>query len=128
MATRKRARTDAGEFKPDDPATPEINEAYTGDADPVLNMSVDSLAAFMEIAQPDRERLGRALELAKEAAAAATGRPISDVEPHNIRHGIHMLASQLLIKDQLAVAPSGAEIPGVVRYLWRSADAGLQSL
>lgn len=128
MATRKRARNDAGEFKPDDPATPEVNEAYTDDAGPVLNMSVDSLAAFMEIAQPDRERLGRALELAKEAAAAAIGRPISDAEPHGIRHGIHMLASQLLIKDQLAAMPAGAEIPGVVRYLWRSSDAGLQSL
>ena len=128
MATRKRARTDAGEFKPDDPATPEVNEAYTADADPVLNMSVDSLAVFMEIAQPDRERLGRALELASTAAASVLGRCVRDAEPHGVRHGVHMLASQLLLKDQLAVAPSGAEIPGVVRYLWRSADAGLQSL
>lgn len=122
--TRKRARTDEGQFQADDPATPERNEAYVQD----LPLDVDSLAAFMEIAQPDRERLGRALELAKEAAAAATGRPISDAEPHGIRHGIHMLASQLLIKDQLGAMPAGAEIPGVVRYLWRSADAGLQSL
>jgi len=35
-----------------------------------------------------------------------------------------MLASQLLIKDALEAAPVGAEIPGVVRYLWKTADAG----
>jgi hypothetical protein len=35
-----------------------------------------------------------------------------------------MLAAQLLIKDQLDAAPHGAEIPGVVRYLWKTADAG----
>lgn len=122
--TRKRARNDAGEFKADDPVTPDINEAYVDDAGPVLNMSVDSLAAFMEITQPDRERLGRALELAKEAAASAIGRLIQDAEPHGIRHGIHMLASQLLIKDSLEAAPAGAEIPGVIRYLWQAADAG----
>jgi hypothetical protein len=78
----------------------------------------------MEIEQPDRERLGLALELAKEAAQSVTGRPIGDAASHGIRHGVHMLASQLLIKDQLEAAPQGAEIPGVVRYLWKTADAG----
>lgn len=86
-----------------------------------LPVDVDSLAAFMEIKQPDRERLGRALELAKEAALAVTGRPVGERATHNIRHGVHMLASQLLIKDQLGAAPAGAEIPGVVRYLWKAA-------
>lgn len=118
MATpRKRARTDAGQFKADDPTTIERNEAYVAE----LSLNVDSLAAFMEINQPDRERLRRALELAKEAALAVTGRPVGESANHNIRHGVHMLASQLLIKDQLDAAPTGTEIPGVVRYLWKTA-------
>jgi hypothetical protein len=32
-----------------------------------------------------------------------------------------MLAAQLLIKDQLEATPQGVEIPGVVRYLWKTA-------
>jgi len=118
--TRKRARTDEGKFQADDPATPAINEAFALD----LPLTVDSLAAFMEIEQPDRTRLALALDLAKEAALAATGQPVGDAAPHGIRHGVHMLASQLLIKDALEAAPTGAEIPGVVRYLWQAADAG----
>lgn len=115
--TRKRARTDAGRFQADDRTTPERNEAYVQD----LPLDVDSLAAFMEIEQPDRTRLDQALELASTAAAAVLGRPVRAVEPHSVRHGVHMLASQLLIKDQLDAAPSGVEVPAVVRYLWKSA-------
>jgi hypothetical protein len=118
--TRKRARTDDGKFKGDDPVTPERNEAYVQD----LPLTVDSLAAFMEIEQPDRARLGLALDLAKEAALAVTGRPVGETASHGVRHGVHMLAAQLLIKDQLEAAPQGADIPGVVRYLWKTADAG----
>jgi hypothetical protein len=118
MATpRKRARTAAGQFQADDPATPESNEAYSQD----LPLDVASLAAFMEIEQPDRERLGLALELAKQAARSATGQPVGDIVSHGIRHGVHMLAAQLLIKDQLEATPQGVEIPGVVRYLWKTA-------
>ncbi len=91
---------------------------------PEQALGIDSLAAFMEIEQPDRERLGRALELAKEAAQSVTGRPVGDTATHGIRHGIYMLAAQMLIKDRLDAAPQGAEIPGVVRYLWKTADAG----
>lgn len=91
---------------------------------PEQAVTVDSLAAFMDIEQPDRERLGLALQLAKEAALAVTGRPVGDAASHGIRHGVHMLAAQLLIKDQLEAAPQGPEIPGVVRYLWKTADAG----
>lgn len=117
-ATRKtRARTTAGQFQGDDPATPERNEAYVQD----LPLDVASLAAFMEIEQPDRARLGQALELAIAAAVATIGRPLREAEPHPIRHGVHMLASQLLLKDALEAAPEGAEIPGVVRYLWKTA-------
>lgn len=98
--TRKRARSDESETD--------------------LPLNIDSLAAFMEIEQPDRARLGQALDLARAAAAATIGRSMRDAEPHGIRHGIHMLASELLIKDQLEAAPVGAEIPGVVRYLWKA--------
>lgn len=115
--TRKRARTTEGQFQADDPATPEQNEAYVQD----LPLDVDSLAAFMEIEQPDRERLGLALELASTAATNTIGRPIRAAEPHGIRHGVHMLAAQMLLKDALEEAPQGAEIPGVVRYLWKTA-------
>jgi hypothetical protein len=115
--TRKRARTDDGQFKADDPTTSDRNEAYVQD----LPLDIDSLAAFMDIEQPDRERLGRALDLAKEAALAATGQPVGDAAGHGIRHGVHMLAAQLLLKDQLEAAPAGADIPGVVRYLWKTA-------
>lgn len=86
-----------------------------------LPLDVDSLAAFMEIEQPDRARLGQALELAKAAALAITGQPIGATAPHGIRHGVHMLAAELLIKDALDVTPEGIEIPAVVRYLWKTA-------
>lgn len=86
-----------------------------------LPLDVDSLAAFMEIEQPDRERLGRALELASTAAANYIGRPIRDAESHGVRHGVHMLAAELLLKDALEDAPAGVEIPGVVRALWKTA-------
>jgi hypothetical protein len=119
MATRKRARTSAGHFQAGEPSTPERNEAYAQD----LPLNVDSLAAFMSLEQPDRARLQQSLDLASQAAAAYIGRPITGNEPHGIRHGIHMLAAQLLIKDRLDAAPQGAEIPGVVRYLWKTANA-----
>ena len=92
-------------------------------AAPDQAVSIDSLAAFMAIEQPDRDRLGLALNLAKDAALSVTGQPVGDTASHGIRHGVHMLAAQLLIKDQLDATPQGAEIPGVIRYLWKAADA-----
>ena len=118
--TRKRARNDDGEFKPDDPATPAVNEAYEP-AVPALPLNVASLAAFMEVEHPDHERLGKALELAAAAAAATIGRPLLVAEPHAIRHGVHMLAAELLLKDALAAVPDAAEIPAVVRAFWKQA-------
>lgn len=123
MATtrpRKRARTDDGQFKPDDLATPQ-NEAYELTAPTELPLDVASLAAFMEIEQPDRERLGKALELATTAAAATIGRTLRAAEPHLIRHGVHMLASQLLLKDALDAVPDAPDIPAVVRAFWKQA-------
>ena len=74
-------------------------------------LDVDSLAAFMGIDQPDRDRLGHALELATAAAKTITGQIIGDMEPHGIRHGVHMLASELLIRDQLEDIPEPSAIP-----------------
>lgn len=116
--TRKRARNDDGEFKPDDPATPAVNEAYEP-AVPALPLNVASLAAFMQVEHPDRDRLGKALQLASAAAAATIGRPLLEAELHPVRHGVHLLAAELLLKDALETVPEGVEIPAVVRAFWR---------
>lgn len=121
MATRKRARDDDGQFKADDPATA-INEAFEVEQE----LSVDSLAAFIADEKPDRQRLEQALALAKEAALAFTGEAVADTAPHAIRHGVHLLAAQLLITNQLETAPAEVNIPLVVRYFWRLSDAGRQ--
>lgn len=120
MATRKRAHKPDGTFSPDDPSTPHINEAYQQPASPDMPISVDSLAAFMRIDHPDRQRLDTALTLARTAAEQSIGRPIRSAEPHAIRHGIHLLSSHLLLLDTLSEVPPPSEIPLVVRGLWRS--------
>lgn len=122
MATRKRARNDEGQFQADDPATPAVNEAFEHEQ----GVSVDSLAAFVGAEQPDRERLQKALDLAKAAAATVTGSPVGDTASHPVRQGIHLLAAQLLITGQLDAEPQDEQIPLVVRYYWRLADAGRQ--
>ena len=94
--------------------------------EPAQALSVDSLAEFLGDAQPDRDRLEQALTLAREAAEAFTGAAVADTAPHPIRHGVHMLAAQLLINNQLDAAPATDAIPLVVRYFWRTADAGRQ--
>lgn len=90
---------------------------------PLQTLNVDSLAAFMGIEQPDRDRLEHALDLAIAAGESVTGRLIGDMAPHGVRHGVHLLAAELLIKDQLDDIPDPAAIPLVVRYLWQSANA-----
>lgn len=122
MATRKRARDDDGQFKADDPATEAVNEAFEIEQD----LNVDSLAAFIGDDKPDRKRLDRALARAREAAETFIGEPVGDTAPHAIRQGVHLLAAQLLITDQLDAAPSEESIPLLVRYYWRLADAGRQ--
>lgn len=127
MATRKRARTDEGQFKADNPETSNTNEAFAP-ATADLPLTVASLAEFLGDQQPDRERLAQALTLARAAAEASTGAAVADAAPHPIRHGVHMLAAHLLITDQLQDQPTGEQIPLVVRALWRQADAGHQSI
>lgn len=127
MATRKRAHKPDGTFSPDDPSTPHTNEAYQQPASPDLPISVDSLAAFMRIDHPDRQRLDTALTLARTAAERFIGRPIRKAEPHSIRHGIHLLSAHLLVLDQLQEVPTTTEIPLTVRGFWR-ANAGHQPI
>lgn len=106
MATRKRART----------------------APPTLPVSIDTLAAFIGDEQPNRDRLEQALALATAAAEAFTGQPVGETAPHAIRQGINLLASQLLITDQLEKPPADADISIVVRAFWRQPDAGHQQV
>lgn len=116
MTQRKRAQNDLGHFTADDPSTPDLNEAYEP---ALLPLDVESLAAFLQIEHPDRQRLATALDLASQAAAATIHRPITPQEPHAIRHGVHMLASQLLLADRLQEIPT--TIPLVIRALWAQA-------
>ena len=91
-------------------------------------VTVDSLAAFIGDQQPDRDRLEQALTLAKDAALNFTGVAVADTAPHPIRQGIFMLAAKLLITNQLEESPATDAIPLVVRYFWRAAGAGRQSV
>ena len=94
-------------------------------ASPLPALSVDSLADFLSIEHPDRDRLWRALDIAITAAQDYTGEAVTpEALPHPIRHGIHMLAAQLLVTDRLEQVPAQAEIPAIVRGLWRHASAG----
>lgn len=119
MATRKRARTDDGQFKADDPVTPQ-NEAFEP---PTFPITVDTLAAFIGDEQPDPDLLQQALALATAAAETVTGNPVGDAAPHAICHGIHLLAAHLLITNELDAQPTQSAIPLVVRALWRQPDA-----
>lgn len=92
---------------------------------PLLPVSVDTLADFLAIEHPDRERLGRGIDIAITAATSFIGEPVApDALPHTIRHGIHILAAQLLLADQLERVPAREEIPAVIRALWSHANAG----
>jgi hypothetical protein len=94
-------------------------------AAPLLALSVDSLADFLAIEHPDRDRLSRGLDIAIMAAQDYLGEPITpEALPNPIRHGIHMLAAQLLVTDRLEQVPAQAEIPAVIRALWSHANAG----
>ena len=112
--TRKRARTDAGTFQADEPATPAVNEAW------VVADAAD-LAAFMELEQPDEPKLARALELSKAAAAEFMGQPVPERMRHELRQGIRLLAAQLLLKDALDRPLEPEQIPLVARYYFRLA-------
>jgi hypothetical protein len=86
------------------------------------------LAEFIGDQQPDRDRLEQALTIAKDAAFNFTGIAVGDTAPHPIRQGILMLAAKLLITKQLDESPATDTIPLVVRYFWRAAGAGRQSV
>lgn len=116
MTTRKRTRTTAGQFKGDDPATPEVNEAW---------VTAASLAEYIGI-EGDPARLDRAIHLASEAAATELGMPALPADlSHPVAQAVKLLATKLLITDQLEITPSGNDIPLVVRYYLKVA-AGAQ--
>ena len=96
--------------------------------EPAQAVSINSLAEFIGDQQPDRDRLEKALTLAKDAALNFTGTAVGDTAPHPIRQGIFMLAAKLLITNQLEESPATDTIPLVVRYFWRAAGAGSQSV
>jgi hypothetical protein len=97
-------------------------------SEPTQGVTVDSLAEFIGDQQPDRDRLEQALTIAKDAAFNFTGIAVGDTAPHPIRQGILMLAAKLLITNQLEESPATDTIPLVVRYFWRAAGAGRQSV
>lgn len=123
MATRKRARTSSGQFQGDDASTPAVNEAWVNVA-PDQPVTVDTLASFVGSQKPDRDRMAQALELAREAAEAFTGKPVPEQMSHPMRQGVQLLASRLLLTGQLDSPVPLDEIPLVVRYYWRLAGAG----
>lgn len=105
--TRKRARSTAGQFKADDPSTPDVNEAW---------VTADSLAKFTGI-DDDPARLEQAIALASTAAATQLGIPaLPGNLPHPIAQAVKLLATKLLIANQLDEPPAGEAIPLVVRY------------
>jgi hypothetical protein len=108
MATRKRAR----------PTTDPVSEA------PEQPATIDTLADFVGTSQPDRAKMAQALDLAREAAAAFTGRPVPEQMSHPLRQGVQLLASRLLLTGQLQGPVQPDDIPLVVRYYWRLAGAG----
>ena len=87
-------------------------------------VSADKLAEFIGF-DGDKVKLGKAMELASAAAMAQLGvDALPDELPHNIAQGIKLLATKLLLTDQLETAPAEHEIPLVVRYYFKlAADA-----
>jgi hypothetical protein len=113
MATRKRARTDDGHFKGDDPSTPEINEAW---------VTADSLAEFIGF-EGEKAKLSKAIALSRTAAEAFMGKPLPDTLSHNLAQGIKLLATKMLLADKLDETRAEQDIPLVVRYYFRLASS-----
>jgi hypothetical protein len=78
-----------------------------------------SLAEFIGI-DGDPHRLEQAIGLASAAAATELGIPSlpSDL-PHPLAQAVKLLASKLLITNQLEQPPAAADLPLVVRYYLR---------
>lgn len=113
MAPRKRARTENGQFASDDASTPTVNEAW---------LTPDAMAEFMGApGKPDD--LACALELARNAAQRALGAPVPEQMPHALAQGIKLLAGRLLLTGKLDAEVNPSDIPLVVRYYFKLADA-----
>jgi hypothetical protein len=84
-----------------------------------------NLAEFIGI-EGDPIRLERAIRLSTAAAAAELGIPALPADlPHPLAQAVKLLATKLLIVDQLEQQPSGDDIPLVVRY-YLKVHAGAQ--
>jgi hypothetical protein len=111
--TRRRARTDEGQFQGDDPSTPVVNEAW---------LNAQALSEFIGVSG-DEADLTRALELARNAAQRALGRPIPEEMPHALAQAIKLLAARLLLANKLDDEVNPSDIPLVVRYYLRLSGA-----
>lgn len=108
---RRRARNPEGEYLADNPATPEVNEAWVQDEfDPV---------AYLKLPGVSREDCRKALDLARQVAGSTYGRQMPQDPsglPHHVQQGIRLLATTLLMRGALSDVPTGREIPAVCRY------------
>jgi|688.fasta_scaffold1056576_2 hypothetical protein len=86
-------------------------------------VSAASLAEFIGI-DGDPHRLEQAIALASAAAAAELEVPALPAElSHPLAQAVKLLASKLLITDQLEHPPAAADLPLVVRYYLKVARA-----
>lgn len=98
-----------------------------GAAAPPPAVTVDSLADFIGF-DGDKVRLGQAIALASTAVCAELG---IESLPGNLSHAqaqaVKLLATRLLLTDELEEPPTGDAIPLVVRYYLKTeARSGAQ--
>jgi|GEM_PF-1131663 len=114
--TRKtRARTANGEFRADDPSTPE-NEAWK------TSVSVQDLAAYIDY-DGDSPALSRAVELASAAVREEFGAELPAELPHELAQAVRLAASKLLLTGKLDEPMQAGDLPAVARYFVKLASA-----
>lgn len=105
--------------------TPRKKSARAAKAEPPPGITAEQLSEFIGI-DADPDRLSKAIELASAAAAAELGVPqLPGNLSHPLAQAVKLLATQLLLLDQLDKTPTGDAIPLVVRYYLKVA-AGAQ--
>lgn len=115
--TRKtRARTDKGQYQGDDPATPEINEAWK------TTVPAEDLAAYIGW-EGDKIKLRKAIDLSTAAIREQLGRDLPETLPHELAQAVRLAATKLLLTDKLDEPMTAEELPAVARYFVRLASA-----
>jgi hypothetical protein len=66
-----------------------------------------------------KEQIDQALKLSIAAAERFTGRPVPNQMPHNLAHGIRLLAASLLLRNRLEEPVADSDIPMLARYHWK---------